>query len=524
MKFIQLFMCFLFCASLIYADPQPGDVFREYTWWNTNGDAGGALRVGGREGTTNWNTKIVNGYWETVWLDPGHDIDLEHAIKAEVNLEKILCHDGTRGLSFQINDGDWIVVPEADNIPTPQHQYQHHIYPNVKIPLDILNQGTNNKFKIRVSAEHTWNWPQNLIYGFHIRVYYDPANKAHPAGAFTSIQNGDVLGKNVNLEIEASSPYGDIAQVDFIGLYEDINWEGDGVYRQWHYHFFHGGITHHIGSDMSAPFNKTWQTDWLPDQAEAMQIAARVKDETGIITFIEPVKELSLDRRDFSVELCKPYNVPQKWVTRSGEKTENVRIQGDLSQAVAYQLCWASWSPGYMNGLYVNDKKVFDKEGPDYQYYSHRVQIENPAALVAGVNKIKTGKTPLYDGQMVHGMEVEWPGIMLLVKYDKTIETSVIENSEPPKSALLFENYPNPFNGSTRIHYELPENDNVELSIRNAIGQKITTLIDENQPAGNHHVAWSGLDEHGQTLGSGLYFLSLETSRSFQTRKVLLLQ
>ncbi len=204
---ILFFLCLVF-LSLAYADPQPGEVFREYIWWKTHGDAGGALRVGGREGTTNWNTKIVNGYRETVWIDHGHDTDLEHSIKAEVNLEKILCHDGTRGLSFQINDSVWIVVPEADNIPTLKQQYQHHIYPNVEIPLDILNQGTNNKFKIGVSAEHGCNWPQNMIYGFHIRVYYDPANKPHPIGAFIRIQDSEVLGKSVSLELEASSANG----------------------------------------------------------------------------------------------------------------------------------------------------------------------------------------------------------------------------------------------------------------------------------------------------------------------------
>ena len=43
----------------VCAQPSPGDVFREYTWYNSSGDAGGALRVGGREGTTDWNTEIL---------------------------------------------------------------------------------------------------------------------------------------------------------------------------------------------------------------------------------------------------------------------------------------------------------------------------------------------------------------------------------------------------------------------------------------------------------------------------------
>jgi len=117
------------------------------------------------------------------------------------------------------------------------------------------------------------------------------------------------------------------------------------------------------------------------------------------------------------VELCKPYEVPKKWVTRSGEMEEKFRVTGDLNRAVAAQIVWCSWSPGYMNGLFINDQKVFDQEGPRYAYHAHRVTLKDLSALRPGENVLKTGKTPKYDGKMVHGMEVNWPGIMLLIQY-----------------------------------------------------------------------------------------------------------
>ena len=80
---------------------------------------------------------------------------------------------------------------------------------------------------------------------------------------------------------------------------------------------------------------------------------------------------------------------------------------------------WVSWSPGYMNGIYINNTKVFDSEGPRYAYMAHRVALSNMGTLQSGENILKTGKTPLYDGKMVHGMEVNWPGIMVLVQYRK---------------------------------------------------------------------------------------------------------
>ncbi|UCG55701.1 MAG: hypothetical protein JSU70_12620 [Phycisphaerales bacterium] len=390
--------------SNLVAGPAPGDVFREYTWYKEGGDAGGALRVGGRIG------------YEGVITLP-HDFDLGHATKAEVVIEKILCHDSTRGLAIEINGNQWIGIPEADAITYPQREYQHHIYPVVAIPLSYLNQGKGNRFQMRVDTEHPWDWPQNLIYGVHFRIYYDPAKKPHPTGMITSPALGSELGRQVRLEAEAQSPNGRIKQVDYIGHYEDVNFEGDGNYVQWHYHFFHGKIMNHIGSAESDPYRVTWDTSWVPDQRQLVAVAARIKDSAGMIYLTEAVTDLSFDRPGLSVELCKPYRIPKKWVTRSGEKEQRFDVTGDLKRAVAAQLVWSSWSPGYMNGVYVNGQKVFDAEGPKYQYYAHRVTLQDISPFKQGVNALKTGKTPKVNGKMVHGMEVNWPGIMVLIQY-----------------------------------------------------------------------------------------------------------
>jgi hypothetical protein len=120
------------------------------------------------------------------------------------------------------------------------------------------------------------------------------------------------------------------------------------------------------------------------------------------------------------VELCQPYNIPQKWVTRIGEKTEYFDVNGNLEQARAAQLVWSSWSPGYMRGISINGTQVFDREGPHYQSYYHRVSLKDLSVFHAGRNKLTTGKTPRINGKMVHGMEVNWPGIMVLIQYQKS--------------------------------------------------------------------------------------------------------
>jgi len=402
----------LLVQSTTIADPVPGDVFREYMWYKAEGNAGQALRVGGKHGREHPDRGWAHGYINApVKLE--HDFDLEHVIKAEIVIEKILCHDGTRGLAIQVNGNDWIEVPEAKTIPYPQWEYQHHTYPVVYVPISHLKKGRGNEFRMRVSAEHSWKWPQNLIYGVHFRIYYDPSKKPHPEGEIIRPKSSAEIGKIVRLATKASSSNGQIKQVDYLGFYEDVNFEGDGIYRQWHYHFFHGQIMHHIGSATAEPYEVEWDTLWVPDQRESIQIAARIIDETGMVYMTEAVKDLKLVRPGLSVELCKPYKVPKQWVTRKGRKQEYFDIEGDLTNATAAQLVWVSWSPGYMNGIYINDKKVFDNEGPKYKYYAHRITIEDLSAFQPGQNTLATGQNK----QHGHGMEVNWPGIMVLIQY-----------------------------------------------------------------------------------------------------------
>jgi len=402
LKFLLVFsIAVLMPHAESFAQLVPGDVFREYTWYNKDGDAGEALRVGGRI-----------GYQGHITLD--HDFDLEHAVKAEMVVEKILCHDGTKDLAIQINDNDWLQIPEAQTIPYPQWEYQHHTYPIVPVPLSFLESGTGNRFQMRVNPTHSWKWPQNLINGVHFRIYYDPEKKAHPTGKITSIESGGTIGLRTRLQVEAESPNGKIKRVDYVGHYYDVNFEGDGIYRQWHYHFFHGKITHYVGSAYASPYQITWDTSWVPDQKEPMQITARIIDETGMIYMTDAINNLRLVRPGMSVELCEPYNIPRQWVTRKGRKQENFDVAGDLSKAIAAQLVWVSWCPGYMEGIFINDKKVFDNEGPHYQYYAHRITLNDLVAFRTGQNTLATGGNTK---RGIHGMEVNWPGIMVLIKY-----------------------------------------------------------------------------------------------------------
>jgi len=160
------------------------------------------------------------------------------------------------------------------------------------------------------------------------------------------------------------------------------------------------------------------ETNWLPDQSEPMKVFARITTQDSVIYATPALKSLELPPRDFSVKLYKPQDVPTQWVTRSGEFSEHIVISKDIQQATSYQLIWISWSPCYSNGILFNDHLVYSREDPCYDTMLHVITQEDTHVLQAGKNTITTLKTPLFQGQMVHGMKVQWPGIMVKIRYN----------------------------------------------------------------------------------------------------------
>ncbi len=88
----------------------------------------------------------------------------------------------------------------------------------------------------------------------------------------------------------------------------------------------------------------------------------------------------------------------------------------------------------------------------------------------------------------------------------------------------LNQNYPNPFNSSTTITYNLLERTEVVLCIYNLLGQKVITLIDEVQNAGNKAVVWDGRNYSGQGVGSGIYIYRLKTEETIQGKRMMFLR
>ncbi len=88
-----------------------------------------------------------------------------------------------------------------------------------------------------------------------------------------------------------------------------------------------------------------------------------------------------------------------------------------------------------------------------------------------------------------------------------------------PDQMMLSQNYPNPFNARTTISYSLPEPGHVTLSIYNLLGQKVATLVDGVEQAGEHRVVWEAGD-----VPSGVYFGRLVAGESRETIKMVVMK
>ncbi len=88
----------------------------------------------------------------------------------------------------------------------------------------------------------------------------------------------------------------------------------------------------------------------------------------------------------------------------------------------------------------------------------------------------------------------------------------------------LEQNYPNPFNPSTTIAFSLASRARVSLTIFDARGTRIRSIVDEVRDAGQHRIGWDGRSDDGATAASGVYFCRMTVGTFNETRRLVLLR
>ncbi len=175
---------------------------------------------------------------------------------------------------------------------------------------------------------------------------------------------------------------------------------------------------------------------------------------------------------------------------------------------------------GWPGGPDPADRRVFVSSGPFYFAVGDTQEVVYAIIMARGSDNINSVKVLKDKAKAVTNFY--YLGILSNVKDNKTVLVKF----------YLYQNYPNPFNPSTTIKYSIPtppvsspllkgrtKEGFVTLKVYDILGREVTTLVNEEKPAGNYQVTFDG-----SKLSSGVYFYQLKTGTNNSTKKLLLVK
>ncbi|HCY76895.1 MAG TPA: hypothetical protein DHV28_13320 [Ignavibacteriales bacterium] len=138
-------------------------------------------------------------------------------------------------------------------------------------------------------------------------------------------------------------------------------------------------------------------------------------------------------------------------------------------------------------------------------------------SLIGALGEVNNGDELVLTitGNLVDGTAIEGSDCVIIA--GKKLNKDVTENV--PEEYALFENYPNPFNPSTTINYQLADQGYVSLIVYDLLGREVATLVNEVKQSGYYQVEFNAAD-----LPSGVYMYRIEAGSYVQTKKMMLLK
>jgi len=210
-----------------------------------------------------------------------------------------------------------------------------------------------------------------------------------------------------------------------------------------------------------------------------------------------------------------PYTVYGRMVDESGEPLENTMVYVELRRGDKPSTTIADLTDenGYWNVNLANLKMA---DGEVYQWKAgDEIRV---AAVYSNVSMsfrtLVTGESP--------------QNVVRVSDLDGVASKKEVAKVALPKAFALGQNYPNPFNPSTTIAYDIPDSEvhglKVDLNIYNIRGQLVRKLVSAVKEPGHYVVQWSGENNKGEAVSSGVYFYRIKAGNFVSTRKMVLLK
>ncbi len=229
-----------------------------------------------------------------------------------------------------------------------------------------------------------------------------------------------------------------------------------------------------------------------------------------------------------TVELCESFMLTVTCVNDAPSvalNTTDATSCGWVEELGHYEGSVEGFVPAWMNGEITLDLTDVDNSSLTVSYFIDDVEMESIS--------------------LATGMGVELPYFEGLADYfgdNVTLHVEVTDGEAPvwnagggtctwilgfldvaemalPEEFYLDQNFPNPFNPSTTVRFGLPTPQELSIAVYNIHGQRISTLLSGNQPAGHHELVWNA-----GASASGVYFLVVEGTDIFEVKKMTLLR
>ncbi|MCF7806901.1 MAG: T9SS type A sorting domain-containing protein [Candidatus Marinimicrobia bacterium] len=240
--------------------------------------------------------------------------------------------------------------------------------------------------------------------------------------------------------------------------------DGDGIWYE--------------GDENSATFH--WKTSKFDDQPAHIDVAVTLRPDGSLEFFYGPNISLGSDWVS-GVSLGDEENITLTSVSSTYNLPDNKALSFD--------------PPDFPFGMQVSRSGIFQGTVPDFnKEWLIRFKVVDNLGLVAFQ---------------------DIPFSVRTLNADESILASEFK---------LLPNYPNPFNASTRIAFDLPEYSAVTLEVFNVRGQKIKTLVRDQLGAGHHSVSWDGASTSGTRAPSGIYYFRLSNGTEQSSQKMLLIK
>ncbi len=256
-----------------------------------------------------------------------------------------------------------------------------------------------------------------------------------------------------------------------------------------------------------------------------------------------------------SLDTNLPYDPssPQyKWL--EADLASNMRKQTMWTFVINHQPPYSEGWPGYPGEINVRTYLIplYEKYGVDMSFSGHTHNYER--GCLNGVYYIITGGggAPLEDGSQPYTYEhvakrinehhfsyIQVDGDLctlqainlngqlideVFISKNASAVAAAGQTASQPGAFMLHPNYPNPFNASTTVSFDIKTRTNIQLTVHDLIGRLVRTLASGAVPSGTHQIRWDGVDESGQAAATGVYFIKFNSPEYSQVQRAVLLK